>query len=422
MKVAFMVGLFPSLSETFILNQVTGLIDRGCEVDIYADQRGDLSKLHQDVIRYRLLERTTYLPSIPENLAWRCTKGLGLLATRAVRTPLAVSQALNVTRYGEQALSLWLLYSLMPQRRCDYDIIHCQFGTQSFRGLAFQAMNAPQAKLVTTFRGQDISRFIQQKGAQVYRRLFAAGDYFLANCDYFKQRAIELGCPPERIKIHGSGLDCERFPFRLRQAPKTGPVRIASTGRLVDKKGLEYSIRAIAQCAQSFPNLEYLIIGEGPLRPQLEHLVRQLQLEGTVHLLGQKSQSELIQLLDTAHLFIAPSVTAADGDQDAPVNVLKEAMAMGLPVISTLHGGIPELVEEGVSGYLVPERDAAAIANCLAELIQQPERWADLGRAGRAFVEAHYDLAQLNDDLLRLYQSLLAPAAAAQPAASLPST
>lgn len=402
-----MVGQFPLLSETFILNQITGAIDRGHEVDIYADLPGEIAILHGDVVKYELLDRTTYLPQIPENLLWRAVRGLGLLGTRLTRSPRKTLRALNLFEYGESALSLWLLYSLVPKLDKTYDIVHCQFGTQSFRGMAFQTVNAPDAKLVTTFRGQDISRFVAQKGPQIYDRLFERGDYFLANCEFFQQRAIELGCPRDRIKVHGSGLECDRFPFQVRHAPDEGPIRIATVGRLVEKKGIEYGIRGVAECLKSHPNLEYIIVGEGALRQELEQLVRSFGLESKIQLVGQKPQAELIDLLKTCHLFIAPSVTAADGDRDAPVNTLKEAMAMGLPIISTRHGGIPELVDDGVEGFLVPERDGEAIARRLTELLETPETWPTMGRAGRARVEAQYDLSQLNDDLIALYRSLL---------------
>jgi colanic acid/amylovoran biosynthesis glycosyltransferase len=100
-------------------------------------------------------------------------------------------------------------------------------------------------------------------------------------------------------------------------------------------------------------------------------------------------------------------VTGKDGNQDAPVNTLKEAMAMGLPVISTKHGGIPELVQDGVSGFLVPERDANAIATKLSYLITHPEIWEAMGKAGRARVEKQYDMDKLNDELVDIYQQIL---------------
>ena len=121
---------------------------------------------------------------------------------------------------------------------------------------------------------------------------------------------------------------------------------------------------------------------------------------------NKKNQQEIIEILDKSQIFVAPSVTASDGNQDAPINVLKEAMAMGLPVVSTYHGGIPELVEDGISGFLVPERDVDALAEKLGYLIEHPEIWPQMGKAGRAYVEKNYDINRLNDRLVEIYQQI----------------
>ena len=407
MRIAFIVGQFPILSETFILNQIVGLIERGHEVDIYADTKGDLSKVHPAVEQYGLLKQTYYLPQVPENLLVRIVYGLFHLIKKGRQDPQLVLQSLNLFKYGKYAVSLWLLYTAIPHLKHSYEIIHCQFGTAGFRGIAFKRINAPKAKLVTTFRGHDISSFVQKKGANIYLDLFEFGDWFFANCDFFKQKAIALDCNAQRITVHRSGLDCSKFPFATRYAPADGIVRLATTGRLVEKKGIEYGIRAVAQQAKTHLNLEYNIIGDGELKPHLQQLIDELKVGHIVHLLGWKNEQEIIEILQRSHLFIAPSVTAADGNQDAPINVLKEAMAMGLPVISTAHGGIPELVEEGVSGFLVPERDADALSQKLGYLLDHPETWAEMGRAGRNYVEQHYDLHKLNDRLANIYQQLL---------------
>ncbi|MGF1492437.1 MAG: glycosyltransferase [Microcoleaceae cyanobacterium] len=407
MKIAFIVGHFPQLSETFILNQITGLIDRGHQVDIYASALGNTDKTHQVITDYDLMQRTYYFPEIPDNLLWRVVKGIGIFLSRFYQDPLKFLDVLNVLKYGEQALSLWLLYTAIPNFSENYDIIHCQFGTHSFRGMAFQTVNAPDTKLIATFRGDDISRFVQERGEQIYQRLFETGDLFLANCEFFKRRVIELGGAADRVVVHQSGLDCSRFPFAPRTFPADGKIRIATTGRLVEKKGIEYSIRAVAKQAATTPNIEYNIIGYGVLKEKFEQLIDDLNAGDFVHLLGQKNEDEIIEILNQSHIFIAPSVTAADGNQDAPINVLKEAMAMGLPVISTYHGGIPELVEDGVSGFLVPERDAEALAEKLGILINNSQRWPEMGKAGRAYVEQYYDLNQLNNALVEVYRRVL---------------
>jgi colanic acid/amylovoran biosynthesis glycosyltransferase len=407
MRVAFLVGRFPVLSETFVLNQITGLIERGHDIDIYAEQRGDTTHVHPDVTTYRLLERTYYLPPVPDNLLWRFIQGASFLPRYWLQAPALTWRSLNLFRYGALAASLRLLYSIAPALTQPYDIIHCQFGTQGFRGMWFRLVNSPNAKLITIFRGHDISQFVKERGKQVYDELFQAGDFFLANCEFFKQKAIECGCDPHQIQVHFSGLDVSKFTFKPRILESGAPIRIATTGRLVEKKGIEYVIRATAKLAQCYPNLEYLIIGDGSLRPTFEQLIQTLKMDGTIKLLGWKNEQEMIEILNQSHIFVAPSITADDGDQDAPVNVLKEAMAMGLPVVSTYHGGIPELVEDGVSGLLVPERDVAALVEKLGYLIEHPDRWATMGRAGRTCVETYFNLDTLNDRLVSIYHQQL---------------
>jgi len=409
MRVAFIVWEFPVLSETFVLNQITGLIDRGHQVDIYAHIPGDTQKVHPDVTRYRLLERTAYVPAIPKNVGLRLLKAIRLCFQNFQRNPRLALSALNFVKYGQRSLSLWFTYAIAPLLDTPtYDIIHAQFGTDGLTSLALRDIGALRGKLITTFRGYDISTYVQSNGKDVYQSLFETGDFFLANCEFFRQRAIQLGCDPAQIKVHGSGIDCRRFTFKPRQPAADGVMRIVTTGRLVEKKGIEYSIRAIAQLLQRYPRLEYSIVGDGELRPELEQLIQSLGVGDRIHLCGRKQQQELIELLDQAHLFVAPSVTATDGNQDAPVNVLKEAMAMGLPVVSTLHGGIPELVEDGISGFLVPERDVAALRDRLEYLVTHPECWPEMGLAGRTFVETHFDIERLNDRLVDLYQQVLA--------------
>ncbi|MBE9043776.1 glycosyltransferase [Pleurocapsales cyanobacterium LEGE 10410] len=407
LKVAFMVYEFPILSETFILNQIAGLIDRGCEVDIYAERRGNSDKVHPLVKKYHLLERAYYLPELPENLLARLIKGIKIIPKHIKVCPSQLRRSLYPFPLTDLTLSLWLLHTIIPNLDRDYDIVHCQFGTQGFRGMAFRQVNVPQAKLITTFRGHDISSFVQQKGQDVYQQLFRYGDFFLTNCDFFRNKAISIGCPSDQIEVNRSGLDCDRFTYQPRSLPEDGEIQIVTTGRLVEKKGIEYVIRAMAKLAPSYPHLRYKIIGEGHLRSYFTDLIQELNLTENVELMGWRNETEIVETLSNTHIFVAPSVTAADGNQDAPINVLKEAMAIGLPVISTYHGGIPELVEDGKSGFLVPERNAEALADKLGYLIEHPELWSDMGKEGREFVLQHYNLERINDDLMNIYRSLI---------------
>jgi colanic acid/amylovoran biosynthesis glycosyltransferase len=408
-KVAFIVWQFPVLSETFILNIITGLLDRGNEVDIYAHLSGDTSKVHPAVEKYQLLDRTCYVPPIPKNLILRGLIGIRLAWENYKKNPLLVLRSLNVFRYGWRSLSLWLVYAMTPLLDKEpYDIIHCQFGTDGLTGMFLRDIGALEGKLITTFRGYDISTYVKNQGDRVYERLFRSGDFFLTNCEFFRRRIIEMGCNEKNVIVHYSGIDCTQFAFTPRHPFTDGKIRIATTGRLVEKKGIEYCIRALAKLAKVYPNLEYNIIGDGELKANFQQLIQELNLNHLVKLLGQKNQQEIIEILDNSHIFVAPSVTASDGNQDAPINVLKEAMAMGLPVVSTYHGGIPELVEDGISGFLVPERDVDALAEKLEYLIEHPEVWPQMGRAGRVYVEKHYDINKLNARLVEIYRQVLA--------------
>lgn len=409
MKVIFILGRFPVLSEAFILNQITGLIDRGHEVNIYSlEGPSQETKIHPDVEKYGLVDRTYYAPQVPENYVSRGLKGLWLLATNWYKDPIACARSLNVFKYGKEAASLRLLYAAIPLLGSQpYDIIHSQFGTYALQGMLVRDIGALKGKFISSFRGYDISWYVKEEGDRVYDKLFEIGDFFLTNCDFFKRRILKLGCDPNKIMVHRSGINCSRFAFTTRHPSPDEPIRIATTGRLIEKKGIEYGIRAVAKVAKIHSNIEYNIIGDGYLMEYFQQLIAELNVGDKVKLLGWRNQQEIVEILDKTHIFVAPSVTAADGNQDAPVNTLKEAMAMGLPVIGTQHGGIPELIEDGISGFLVPERDDDAIAEKLTYLIEHSEIWPNMGKAGRAYVEKHYETNKLNDELVEIYQQVL---------------
>jgi len=410
MKIAMIVGKFPVISETFIVNQITGLLDRGHEVDIFPldTDKGDTSTIHEDVRKYKLLKQTIYLPKIPKSKFLVFLKFLRVLMTHGFQDPKMTMKFLNIFEYSKnKGLIISAIHTLSLVGKKPYDIIHCQFGNLGLDFLDYRHIDQFKGKLITQFRGFDISRFIKQKGDHIYDPLFASGDHFFTNSDFFKNRVIQLGCDASKVSVLRSGLDSSRFPFSPRKFPTDGKVKILSIGRLVEKKGMEYCIKALAKLSKIKNNIELTIIGDGPLRGQLDNLIDTLQMRDKVKLLGLKNHKEIKTYLDQSHIFMALSVTAKDGNQDGPVNTLKEAMAMGLPVIGTQHGGIPELIEDGISGYLVPERDVEAIADKLNYLIENPQKWPEMGKAGRRYVEKHYDLNRLNDELVVNYEKAL---------------
>jgi len=407
MKIAFIVDVFPSLSETFILNQITGLIDLGHEVEIFAGTRSDQEKAHPEVEKYDLLSHTHLLHDKPGNRLARIIKACCLLVSRGYKNPLAILRSLDFLRFGKEALSLNLFYKAMLFLRNDnFDIIHCHFGPNGIMWALLKDIGI-RGKLVTTFHAYDINKYIKLKGEDVYDNLFIKGDLFLPISHFWRKRLIELGCPPKRTVVHHMGVDLDRFQFNPRRLSSDEKVNILTIARLAEKKGLEYSIRAVAKVMETHPDMEYNIVGDGPLWDQLINLINKLDVRGQIRLLGWKVGEEIELLLKRAHLYILSSVTDAEGNMEGIPVSLMEAMAVGLPVISTFHSGIPELVENGESGFLVPEKDIDAMAEKLEYLVGKCALWGEMGREGRRQVEENFNIKKLNQRLIKIYQEII---------------
>jgi glycosyltransferase involved in cell wall biosynthesis len=176
--------------------------------------------------------------------------------------------------------------------------------------------------------------------------------------------------------------------------------------RLAEKKGVEYGIRAVSEALKKSQHVEYKIAGDGPLKGKLQSLIAELKVGDKIELVGWKSQGEIADLLEKSDILLAPSVTTENGDEEGIPGVIMEAFAHGLPVVSTCHASIPEVVKDGESGVLVPERDVDGLAEKLKFLIAQPGLRAAMGRKGRDFVDEHYNIEKLNDRLVEIYQGL----------------
>ena len=408
MKIAFIVGQFPVLTETFILNQITGLIDRGHEVDIYAHCPGNDQKMHPDVERYNLLNRTFYLKP-PSNKFLRFLKGMYLLITNFHKKPAAFLRSLNIFKFGKKVVLLCTLYKIIPFLHKDpYDIVHCHFGPNGNTGVLLKDVGVFTGKVITSFYGYDISQYIRDQGTDAYNYLFSKGDLFLPLSNIMKDELVSIGCNKQKIIVHRIGVDINRFNFSSRKLKNNGKVNLLTIARFVEKKGIRYGVQAVAKVLKKNQNIEYKIVGDGPLKRDLEGLIIELNVSDNVKLIGWKQQEEIVGLLKDTDILLAPSVTSQDGDQEGTPTVLMEALARGMPVISTYHSGIPELVQDGISGFLVPERDTNALADRLVYLLENQEMWSAMGRAGRDYVEKNYNINKLNDQLVKLYQQLIA--------------
>jgi colanic acid/amylovoran biosynthesis glycosyltransferase len=400
MNIAFIVDEFPSVSQTFVLNQITGLLDRGHQVDIFTRQLTLDEQQHADVARYRLLERT-YSLCCPADRWQRTVRGAALCIRQLRANPRALWRSLNVLRYGRSASSLTLLFHTAPFFR-RYDIVHCQFGHNGRFGAILKKLGL-QKKLVVTFHGYDI-RAAVEKGGGLFGDLWDEADCLIAISNYNRDHLLRFGGDPEKIVYHPVGIDCKRFRYNGPARKARVARRILTVARLVKEKGLESGIRAFHRLVNTrpTPKLSYDIIGAGPLGGELQRLIDHLGVGDQVRLLGAKSQDQVIAALSESDILLAPSLAEA-----LPVSLM-EAHAVGLPVVATRVGSVDQIVQESISGFLVPAGDVDAISRRLRLLVEDGDRRLEMGRRGRRYIEQHYDIDRLNDRLVTLYRQLLA--------------
>jgi colanic acid/amylovoran biosynthesis glycosyltransferase len=281
-----------------------------------------------------------------------------------------------------------------------YDIVLCHFGPNGVFAANLMKRQLISGKLVTVFHGYDITTYLTSHGVGVYDQLFAAGDLFLPISERWKNKLLDLGCPDHKLVVHRMGIDVDKFSFRSREATRES-IRLITVCRLIEKKGVEYGIRAVAGYLDKHPGqpVQYGIVGDGPLFRDLEGLIHELGRQDNIQLLGWRNQDEVAALMDEADIYLGPSVTSKEGDQEGIPVVLMEAMAKGLIVCATEHSGIPELIEDGVTGYLVPEADVPALSDKLQFVINNRDKWPEVSARAHHKVSSEYDIQILNDRL-----------------------
>jgi len=404
LNIAILAHEFPALSETFVIAHAAGLIELGHNVTVLANRPRADRQEHADVARYGLRDLTIY-GGMGEPKVRRTIGASARLAARALTNPPAAWRA-RKARGSLHLLDWWSRLGRVPT----FDVIHAHFGPMGRTAAALRDIGALAGRLVTTFHGVDVSKILMTD-PHMYDGLFAVGDGFLPVSEYWKDSLVHHGCPVERIHVHHMGIDIERFPFHTRPTGSRGkgdrPLRVISVGRLVEKKGFPYALEAVALFAHRGHPVIHTIVGDGPLMAHLQRMAGVLGIAKNVRFLGARDHRNVSQLLYQSDVMLAPSTTDGDGDQEGIPVTLMEAMASGLPVISTLHSGIPELIEHGTSGLLVVERDVEGLAAALSDLVVQDGLAGRLARAARATVERDFNQARLIRDLATYYEELL---------------
>jgi glycosyltransferase involved in cell wall biosynthesis len=245
---------------------------------------------------------------------------------------------------------------------------------------------------VVSFHGADVLVDMEKPAyRQATKQMLDAATRVFVRSASLQRAVIDLGCNENKIDIVRTGIPLEEFPFREREFPANGEWRFLQASRLVQKKGLATTLHAFTQFLGHYPRATLTIAGAGPMREELQELTRKLKINDRVALPGFLASDKLREIYYASHIFLHPSETGSDGNQEGIPNAMLEAMATGLPVFATDHGGIPEAIANGVSGILVPERDYEALSQALLKAVQDRDLLARLARNGANAVAQKFD-------------------------------
>jgi colanic acid/amylovoran biosynthesis glycosyltransferase len=261
---------------------------------------------------------------------------------------------------------------------------------------------------IVSFHGADVTVDMNKQAYRgATRRMLDSVKLVLVRSDSLRRALVDLGCDSTKIEIQRTGIPLEEFLFRERSFPQDDQWRFVQAGRLIEKKGLPVTLRAFAIFLRQYPKAKLTIAGEGPLLDELQNLARELNVQDQVSFTGFVSQEQLRDLYYRSHIFLHPSQTGHDGNQEGIPNSMLEAMASGLPVFATDHGGIPEAIENGVSGVLVRERDHEALADALLSSAQDSTFLSRIARSGAEVVRKNFDLRIQAQRLEEIYLRLI---------------
>jgi colanic acid/amylovoran biosynthesis glycosyltransferase len=276
-------------------------------------------------------------------------------------------------------------------RKSEAAVLHIYFGHIGVQLLPY--LRKAKVPVVVSFHGADAG--IDAGKRSHLRRLqqvFERATLILSRSQAIATNLKELGCPEDKLRVHRTGIPLDRFPFKQRYVPEDGQWRFLQACRLIQKKGVDTTLLGFARFLGRYPESRLTVAGEGPLLGALEEIVNDLGIADRVSFPGFVSQVKLRDLFYQSHVFLHPSVTGPDGDREGVPNAILEAMASGLPVVSTTHGGIPEAIQHGETGLLTAEHSDEGLAEAMYWLATAPEEFAAMsGNAARS-VAANWEI------------------------------
>jgi glycosyltransferase involved in cell wall biosynthesis len=400
--VAYIVKAWPRLSETFILNEIISLEERGVPIRIFSVKDPDPGPAHSKVAQVRA--KITYLAlqshwkqAVAANLRLLCRRpGRYLWVFAHVVAAKLVRRSFGLPRHFFQAGYLADILSREPA-----DHLHAHFASTPARvaRLTHRLSGIPY-----TFTAH--AKDIYLSDPKAFRGKLMESRAVVTCTEYNRSYLLKQFGSLAGHKIHRiyHGLDTSQFGFHPRQTIENGEPIILSVARLVEKKGLEDLIAAADILRRRGRVFRVEIIGSGPQREALRAQAKEMGLADRVRLAGAQTHDAVCLAYQRASIFVLPCVVASNGDRDGIPNVLLEAMASGVPVISTPVSGIPEIIDPGVNGLLVPPHDPESLADAIDGLLASPELCERLARAARTKLEASFSLEASARQLLAIFR------------------
>jgi colanic acid/amylovoran biosynthesis glycosyltransferase len=313
------------------------------------------------------------------------------------------------------AVGHYLSFQVIEIQRRRADILHSHFGNIGWQNI--RTARSANLKHIVSFYGFDVSYLpkLDPSWTKRYEELFATVDTILCEGCQMAASVERLGCPRDKIRIHHLGVSLSEIPFKPRVWDGKQPLKVLIAASFQEKKGIPYALEALSRLGDDVP-IEITVIGDAndEMRSKAEKakIVAALQrheLERNTRLLGYQPHRVCLEEAYGHHVYVSPSVTAGDGDTEGGVPVtLIEMAATGMPVISTWHCDIPEVIEHNVTGMLAPERNVNELVRVLFSLVERPDRWSSITAASRRHLEHNYDARKQGDKLAGIYRELSA--------------
>jgi glycosyltransferase involved in cell wall biosynthesis len=405
--IGYVMKSYPKISETFILNEILELERQGVQLHLFSLRPCPDIRSHPDVAQVKA--DVTYIPQLRQNKKYKLDRVQALLGAQCywlINAPIAYRTAFIFYKNESLDWEDFLQAAFLAKRLQQLRITHLQV---HFANLPTAIVEIAQILYPFTFNIFAHAKDIYLTLPEILDRRIKKSEFVLTCTGFNAQHLRQVSTSSTPILLSYHGINFTRFTPNLAVRKQSQVPVIMSVGRFCEKKGFPYLLQACSQLKKSGYLFQCVIIGYGEMQLELEQLITTLELSDVVSLPGKKTQDQLVDIYNEASLFVLPCLVTDDGDRDGIPNVLLEAMAMELPVVSTDISGISELVKNDWNGFLVQEKNSEALAQAIAKLITQSDLRQQFGQRGREKVLTDFNLTRNIGEIRELFEKLSQP-------------